>query len=87
MYTGPMQIGSRVTFQLRDVACPSFEQMVAQLDDGLAVEGEIMLLSDRGLDSGHFAVVAVPGINMPVVVPFSAVVSNERSSPVVAEAG
>ena len=64
-----IKTGSRVAFHLEDVICPDFDQIMSQIGPDLAVTGEIVLLSDRGEEAGHFAIVNVPGIHGPLIVP------------------
>ncbi len=64
-----LNTGHQVAFQLADVICPDFDQIMAQLGPDLAVAGEVTLLSDRGDDADHFAVVQVSGVHVPLIVP------------------
>ncbi len=66
-----LKTGNQVAFQLGNAICPDFEQIAAQLGPDLAVAGEIVLLSDRGNEKDHFAVVHVDGIHAPLIVPVS----------------
>ncbi len=61
--------GAQVAFRLGDAICPDFDQVIVQTGPDLAVAGEVVLLSDRGKDKEYFAIVNVPGINAPLVVP------------------
>jgi len=64
-----LSTGMRVAFRLTDALCPDFEQLVAQIGPDLTVSGEVVLLSDRGSEKAHFAIVNVAGINAALIVP------------------
>lgn len=70
-----LKTGTEVAFRLGDVTCPDFERMVDQLGPELAVRGEVVLLSDGGSKKGQFAVIDVPGIHTPVIVPVGKLIS------------
>ena len=59
----------QVAFRLTDALCPEFEQLVAQIGPDLTVSGEVVLLSDRGVETAHFAIVNVLGIKAALIVP------------------
>ena len=58
-----------MAFRLTDALCPEFEQLVGQIGPDLTVSGEVVLLSDRGGEKAHFAIVNVRGINAALIVP------------------
>ena len=64
-----LSTGMRVAFRLTDALCPEIEQLLAQIGPDLTVSGEVVLLSDRGGDKAHFAIVNVMGINAALIVP------------------
>ena len=76
-----LSTGAQVSFCLRDAICPDFEQIIAQLGPELAVAGEIVLLSDRGQDQEHFAIVSVPGINVQLIVPVAKLAPQPTGAP------
>lgn len=61
--------GSRVSFRLADVVCPEHDRIVSEMGPELAVMGEVVLQSDRGVQRDGFVIVQVPGIAVPLVVP------------------
>jgi len=61
--------GAQVAFRLADATCPEWESIVAQIGSELIVSGEIVLMSDSGRQTDHFAIVQVSGIAAPLVVP------------------
>lgn len=58
-----------MAFRLTDALCPELEQLLAQIGPDLTVSGEVVLLSDRGGDKAHFAIVNVVGISAALIVP------------------
>lgn len=61
--------GSRVSFRLIDVVCPEYDRIISEMGPELAVMGEVVLQSDRGVERDGFVIVQVPGIAAPLVVP------------------
>ncbi|MBN1437696.1 MAG: hypothetical protein JW936_11540 [Sedimentisphaerales bacterium] len=61
--------GSQVRFRLASAACPDAKAIVDKITDQLDVTGKVLYLSDSGDQKSHFAIVDVPGIMSPVVVP------------------
>jgi hypothetical protein len=61
--------GQRVRLSLEDVHLPDADAVVSRITGELEVEGEITLLSDSGAQSAAYAVVQVPGILVPLIVP------------------
>ena len=64
-----LKTGAEVVFRLGDAICPDFEQIADQLGPDLAVNGEVVLLSDGGSQKMKFAVIDVRGICTPLIVP------------------
>jgi hypothetical protein len=58
-----------VAFRLEDVFCPDQEVVLSHLEGGLEVIGKVSFFSDNGTDKEGFAIVDVPGLLVPVVVP------------------
>ncbi|MCH8007208.1 MAG: hypothetical protein IH888_13440 [Planctomycetes bacterium] len=61
--------GSPVEFDLGDVFCPSFDQLLTRLGPRLTLAGEVSYMSDHGGKRDHFAVIEVGGIFTPLIVP------------------
>ena len=55
-------------FRLNDVICPDHDQILKQVTSELEVCGEVLFLSDSGDKKGHFAIMEVKGIPVPLVV-------------------
>jgi hypothetical protein len=55
-------------FRLSDVICPDRDQILKQITSELEVCGEVLFLSDSGDKKGHFAILEVKGIPVPLVV-------------------
>jgi len=64
-----LKTGAQVAFRLTDAVCPDFDRIVSEVGPELIVSGEIALLSRRGTEAEHFAVISVHGIASPLVVP------------------
>lgn len=60
---------AEVTFKLDDVLCPEQNVIMAHLGSGVEVVGRVQFLSDGGSRKKEFAIVEVPGISVPLVVP------------------
>jgi|WetSurMetagenome_2_1015567.scaffolds.fasta_scaffold624502_1 hypothetical protein len=58
-----------VAFRLEDVFCPDQDVVLSHLEGGLEVIGKVSFFSDNGTDKEGFAIVDVPGLLVPVVVP------------------
>ncbi len=58
-----------VAFRLEDVLCPDQEVVMAHLAGGVEVIGKVSFFSDSGSQKEGFAIVEVPGIQVPLVVP------------------
>lgn len=76
----PVQATRRYRFRLADVICPDREQMRLAVTGELEVTGEVMFLSDRGLEPDRFAILSVAGLGSPVIVPVDRLRSS-RSCP------
>ncbi len=74
MFGDPLQPGTQVRFCLADVMCPDRQDLRAHLTERLQISGRIVLLSDMGKKRDFFAVVDVPGISTPLVVPVDCIV-------------
>ncbi|MBN2210497.1 MAG: hypothetical protein JW709_03795 [Sedimentisphaerales bacterium] len=79
MYGDPLQPGAQVRFCLADVMCPDRQDLRAHLTERLRLSGRIVLLSDMGEKRNFFAVVDVPGISAPLVVPVDRIESPRAS--------
>ncbi len=71
MYFAIPESGARVRFRLASVVCPDTESVLEKITEGLALEGRVLYLSDSGDEKDHYAVVEVPGIMVPVIVPIA----------------
>ena len=85
MYGDPLQPGASVRFCLADVMCPDQKDLRAHLTERLEINGRIVLLSDMGETRDVFAVVDVPGISAPLVVPVDRIEPPRTSQDGVAE--
>ena len=74
-----LKTGAHVAFRLADVLSPDYDQILFQMGPDLSVPGEIVLLSDRGKERDHFAILNVTGINVPLIVPVRKLILNESS--------
>jgi hypothetical protein len=66
-----LQSGQTIRFKLDDVHMPQVEEVIARMTGDVELEGEITLLSDSGQQRAAFAVVQVPGVLVPLIVPTS----------------
>lgn len=62
-------IHRRVSFKARDVYMPPPETFLMELHGEKSLQGRVVGLSDAGRTRDAFAVVAVDGLDRPVVVP------------------
>lgn len=69
MPCGLLSSGSHVTFRLRDVLVPDFRRILEEVTPELELAGEIMFLSDNGMEGGQFAIVGLGGTMSPLIVP------------------
>ncbi|MCH7812900.1 MAG: hypothetical protein IID40_02650 [Planctomycetes bacterium] len=60
-----------MSFRLGDVICPEVGQVLNQVGPDLRVCGEVVFFSDRGGEKAHFAIIATPGVETPLIVPVS----------------
>jgi hypothetical protein len=58
-----------VRFRVLDVYIPDPLKLITDLHAGDVLRGEVIELSDSGTDKDAFLVVAVEGIEQPVIVP------------------
>jgi hypothetical protein len=63
--------GQPIRFRLGDVYAPALPELFKQITPGLELEGRITLLSDGGENHAAYALVEVPGVLLPVIVPAS----------------
>lgn len=73
--------GSQVRFRLSNAACPDTDAIIEKITDRLDVTGKVLYLSDSGTKKSHFAIVDVPGIMSPVVVPVDRMEMCDSSEP------
>ena len=64
-----LKCGQSVRFALSKVICPEFDELYKQMGSDLEIEGQVVFLSDYGKIRGHFAIVQVKGIQVPLIVP------------------
>ncbi|HET6229336.1 MAG TPA: hypothetical protein VFE05_04600 [Longimicrobiaceae bacterium] len=67
--------GGRARFRIRDVHHPETRELLEALHGGDVLEGEVLDLSDSGLDPAVFAVIRVDRFDRPVVLPVERLVS------------
>jgi len=65
----PLHSGERVTFKLSSVICPDAEEVINQMTTEVELTGQVVFLSDYGFRKDHFAIVDIPGVSAPVIVP------------------
>ena len=61
--------GGIVRFAMGKGICPGIEELCKQISSDLEIEGQVVFLSDYGKIRGHFAIVQVKGVHVPLVVP------------------
>jgi len=66
-----VRTGQSISFRLGDVYAPSLTDLFKQITPGLELQGRIVLLSDGGETQSAFAIVEVPGVLVPLIVPTS----------------
>ncbi len=69
MESVPLKPGENVRFALSEVICPTPDELCEQIGSDLEIEGQVVFLSDYGKLRGHFAIVQVEGIHVPLIVP------------------
>ena len=74
-----LQPGENVRFALGKVICPTPDELCEQIGSDLEIEGQVVFLSDYGKLQGHFAIVQVKGIHVPLIVPVENLQLIERS--------
>jgi hypothetical protein len=73
--------GSIASFNVADVVCPDLLQITNQIGPELEISGEVDYLSDGGDPSRKFAVINVPGIYAPLIVPVERLRALAEKSP------
>ena len=73
--------GQTLRFRLCDVYAPGLSDLFNQITPELELQGRISFLSDGGNESNSYAVVEVPGILMPLIVPANAIETVADESP------
>jgi hypothetical protein len=73
--------GQTLRFRLCDVYAPGLSDLFNQITPELELQGRISFLSDGGDDQNSYAVVEVPGILMPLIIPASCVETIAESEP------
>jgi len=73
--------GQTLRFRLSDVYAPGLSDLFNQITPELELQGRISFLSDGGDEQNSYAVVEVPGILMPLIVPASCVETIAESEP------
>jgi hypothetical protein len=68
-----LHCGQSLRFRLADVYAPGLSDLFNQITPELELQGRISFLSDGGDEQNSYAVVEVPGILMPLIVPASAI--------------
>ena len=66
-----LQSGQHIRFKLEDVHMPAMGEVIARMTGEVELRGEVTLLSDSGQKRAAFAVVQVPGVMVPLIVPTS----------------
>ncbi len=59
----------RISFKLADVIFPERETIFANMTDEIEVIGRVTFVSDGGDEEEKFAIIDVPGITIPIIVP------------------
>jgi hypothetical protein len=73
--------GQAIRFRLGDVYAPNLADLYRQMTPGLELEGQIILLSDGGDNQAAFALVEVPGVMLPLIVPASCLEAISEATP------
>jgi len=61
--------GDTVSFTLQDVVSPDLRPLFEHVGPNLRVSGQIVFMSDSGMQKDHFAVVEIDGMYTPLIVP------------------
>ena len=80
MYFREYATGTVINFNLRDVVCPDFEQVIDKITKCLELSGRIVFMSDSGEKRDHYAVVQVDGVMSPLIVPIDNIKSCDSLS-------
>ena len=73
-----IETGRSVRFAMGKVICPGLDELCEQISSDLEVEGQVVFLSDYGKIRGHFAIIQVKGIHVPLIVPVESLELIER---------
>ncbi len=65
--------GRRVAFAIRDIYIPTPEAVLHELHGDEQLAGDVVEISDSGEADGAYAIVEVPALKRPVVVPITRV--------------
>jgi hypothetical protein len=65
--------GQTLRFRLSDVYAPGLSDLFNQITPELELQGRISFMSDGGDAQSSYAVVEVPGILMPLIIPASCI--------------
>ena len=63
-----LKSGQTVRFALGKVICPAVDELHKQIGSDLEIEGQVVFLSDYGKVRGHFVIVQVKGLHVPLIV-------------------
>ena len=63
-----LKSGQIVRFALGKVICPAIDELQKKMGSELEIEGQVVFLSDYGKVRGHFAIVQVKGMHVPLIV-------------------
>ena len=79
-------VGNRedVTFRLLDILCPDQDVVFSHLEKNVEIVGKVNFFSSGAADKDDFAIVEVPGILVPLVVPrdrLRIIVKKEQKTP------
>ncbi|MCL2646584.1 MAG: hypothetical protein FWD61_06205 [Phycisphaerales bacterium] len=73
--------GQLIRFRIGDIYAPDLDDLYKQMTPGLELEGQIILLSDGGSSHDAYALVEVPGILLPMIVPAASLEVVEERMP------
>jgi len=68
-FSDELQSGQWIRFRIGDVYAPDLTDLYRQMTPDLELEGNITLLCDGGDDQVSYALVEVPGVLLPMIVP------------------
>ena len=67
-----------VEFQIADIVHPQLDQVLAELYEKNYLEGEVVAVTDDGVNPKSLLVLRVLGIKEPVIVPVAKVLRREK---------